>query len=77
MTDKPAGFASSVEYKGYQIVLTSYQHDDNTWVCEYSISEVGNPQEVSRTDRADGNFPSREAAELAAVQKAKAVIDLY
>lgn len=77
MNDNPAELASPVDYKGHQIVLASYQQNDNTWVCEYFVSDAGNPHEVSNAVRADGNFPSREAAELAAVQKAKASIDLY
>jgi hypothetical protein len=40
------------------------------------IIEPGEPQTESSERLPDGTFPSREAAELAAVQKAKALIDL-
>lgn len=77
MNDNPAELASPIDYKGHHIMLASHQQNDNTWVCQYFVSDAGNPHEVSNTGQADGNFPSREAAELAAVQKAKASIDLY
>ena len=76
MTHQPAKLASPVEYKGHHIVLTSRQEPDGTWMCEYVTLEPGKPQTESGKGRPDGTFPSREAAELAAVQKAKALIDL-
>lgn len=77
MNDNPAESATPLDYKGRQIVLASRQQADSTWVCQYIISEYGKLQAVPSTGHADGSFPSREAAELAAVQKAKALIDLY
>jgi hypothetical protein len=76
MTDQPAQLAAPLEYKGHQIVLTSRQEPDGTWVCEYVTMESGKPKTTSSKGHPDGTFPSREAAELAAVQKAKALIDL-
>ena len=43
---------------------------------KHVIIEPGKPQTKSRERHSDGTFPSREADELAAVQKAKALIDL-
>ncbi|MGZ8386112.1 MAG: hypothetical protein ACXWWI_09135 [Nitrospira sp.] len=77
MHDNPAESATPLDYKRSQIKLASRQQADNTWVCQYFISESGKPQIGPGTGQADGSFPSREAAELAAVQKAKAWIDLY
>lgn len=76
MLDNPAEPATPLDYKGHQIVLLSHQQADGTWICEYFILESGRPQTESSTGHSDGTFPSREAAELAAVQKAKALIDL-
>ena len=77
MNDNPAESTTPLDYKRRRIVLASRQQVDSTWVCQYIISEYEKPQEVPSTGHADGSFPSREAAELAAVQKAKALIDLY
>jgi len=76
MTDQPAQLAAPVEYRGYRIGLTSRQETDGTWVCEYLTMEPGKPKTTASKGHPDGTFPSREAAELAAVQQAKAVIDL-
>ena len=76
MTDQPAQLAAPVEYRGHRIGLTSRQETDGTWVCEYLTMEPGKPKTTASKGRPDGTFPSREAAELAAVQQAKAVIDL-
>ena len=76
MTDQPAQLAAPFEYKGYQIVLTSRQEADGTWVCEYVTREPGKPLTTSSKGHPEGTFPSREAAELAAVQQAKSIIDL-
>lgn len=76
MTDEPAQPASPLEYKNRRIILTPDQQDDGTWVCHYSIIECGSTEPGSPKMCVDGSFPSREAAELAAVQKAKALIDL-
>jgi len=77
MNENPAEPSAPFDYKRHHIALASRQQADHTWVCEYVISEGENPQAVPTTGQADGSFPSREAAELAAVQKAKALIDLY
>jgi len=75
MSDKSTQPAAPIEYKECQIVVNSNQQAD-AWVCQYSIVESGKPRTESITGHADGSFPSREAAELAAVQTAKALIDL-
>ena len=62
---------STHHYKERQIDLTPIQQVDGTWVCRYIIIEPG-PHEES----VQQNFPSREAAELAALQTAKSLIDL-
>ncbi|CUS39755.1 hypothetical protein [Candidatus Nitrospira nitrificans] len=76
MNDKSSRPAASIDYREHQIVVNSHQQADAAWVCRYSIVEAGKPKTKSVTGLADGSFPSREAAELAAVQKAKALIDL-
>ncbi|WHZ27626.1 MAG: hypothetical protein OJF51_002423 [Nitrospira sp.] len=76
MNDQPAEPTAPLDYKGHQILLTSRQEADGTWVCEYLINELGKPQKEFSKGHPDGSSPSREAAELAAVQKAKALIDL-
>ena len=76
MNDNKAGLAAPVYYKKRHIVLTADEQLDGTWVCRYSIIELGPSPLESGTGQAEGTFPSRESAELAAVQKAKAVIDL-
>ena len=76
MADQSPQLAAPLEYKGHQIVLTSRQETDGAWVCEYVTMEPGKPLTTSSKGHPDGTFPSREAAELAAVQQAKAVIDL-
>jgi len=76
MSDKSVQPAAPIDYKECQIVVTSHQQADATWVSQYSIVESGEPRTASITGHSEGSFPSREAAELAAVQKAKALIDL-
>jgi len=76
MNDLSSQPAAPIDYKERQIVVHSHQHADAAWTCQYSIVESGKPTTESVTGQADGSFPSREAAELAAVQKAKALIDL-
>lgn len=76
MHDKYAEPAAPVDYKGCRIVLAPEQPADETWVCKYIITQPENPLAESSQGYPDGNYPSREAAELAALQKAKAVIDL-
>ena len=75
MTEKNAEPAAPLDYKEHRIVLTSRQQADGTWTCEYIVSEPGNPSTGCRAGSLAGSFPSREAAELTAVQKAKALID--
>jgi|APDOM4702015248_1054824.scaffolds.fasta_scaffold312373_2 hypothetical protein len=76
MSDKSTQPAAPIEYKECQIVVNSNQQADATWVCQYSIVKSGKPRTESNTGHVNGSFPSREAAELAAVQTAKALIDL-
>lgn len=76
MNDKSSRPAASIDYKEHEVVVNSHQQADASWVCRYSIVKAGKPKTESMTGQADGSFPSREAAELAAVQKAKALIDL-
>lgn len=73
--DKPSS-AQPVDYKERQIVLTSDQREDGAWGCQYSITEEGQTQPKPGPGQSEVSFPSREAAELAALQKAKTVIDL-
>ena len=77
MTDNIAESATPLDYKGHQIVLRSRLQANGRWICEYFILAPGQRQGESSTGHAEGSFPSREAAELAAVQKAKALIDLH
>ncbi|MGC4097332.1 MAG: hypothetical protein QM706_09465 [Nitrospira sp.] len=76
MNNDKTGLAAPVYYKKRHIVLTADERQDGTWGCRYSIIEPGQSPLESGTGQAEGAFPSRESAELAAVQKAKAVIDL-
>ncbi len=76
MNEESAEPAAPVDYKGRQIVLAPEQPADGTWVCKYIITRPKNSQVESNQGYPDGHYPSREAAELAALQKAKAVIDL-
>ena len=76
MNDKSSQPAAPIDYKEHQVVVNSHQQADAAWACQNSIVESGKPKTESITGHADGSFPSREAAELAAVQKAKALIDL-
>lgn len=76
MKDKSAELAAPIDYKGFHIRVNSVQQADATWVCEYFIVDSGESRRESGVGHAGGRFPSREAAELDAVQKAKASIDL-
>lgn len=76
MNDKSSQLAAPIDYKERQIVVNSHQEANGAWACQYSIVESGNPKTEPMTGHTDGSFPSREAAELAAVQKAKALVDL-
>lgn len=75
MNDRASQLASPIDYKNCQIVVKSYQQAD-AWVCQYFIVESGKSKTEAMTGHAGESFPSREAAELAAVEKAKALIDL-
>ena len=74
MDDKEGRSAAPVDYKRHQISLIPDQQADGTWVCRYVIIESEKQREFKQ-GYPDGRFPSREAAELAALQKAKALID--
>jgi len=76
MKDDKLSPAEPIHYKGRQIVLTSDQREDGTWVSRYSITEEGHTQLESGKGQSEESFPSREAAELVALEKAKTVIDL-
>lgn len=76
MNDQKTSPAAPAEYKGRHIILTPDHREDGTWACQYSIIEFGPTQLESGKGQAEGTFPSREAAELAALQKAKTVIGL-
>lgn len=70
MKKHPSESPSTHHYKERQIVLTPTQQGDGTWVCHYVIIESGpHPESIQQ------NFPSREAAALAALQTAKSLID--
>ncbi|HRI37591.1 MAG TPA: hypothetical protein PLO50_03440 [Nitrospira sp.] len=68
--------STPVGYKECKISLTPQERADGTWTCRYSITK--NEQRLLEPHQAqpEGAFPSREAAELEALQKAKALIDL-
>jgi len=76
MNDDKSRPSAPVDYKEHQIVLTSDPQGDETWICRYTILEVGQARLESGNGQSEGTFPSREAAELEALQKAKTVIDL-
>ena len=77
MNNQSSQPAAPIDYKEHQVVVNSHQQADAAWACQYSIVESGKPKTESITGHTDGSFPSRETAELAAVQKAKALIDLH
>lgn len=68
---RPSTLPSTHHYKERQIDLTPIQQVDGTWVCRYVIVEYGPHQECVQQ-----NFLSRKAAELAALQTVKSLIDL-
>lgn len=76
MNDNKVSPAAPTDYKNRQIVLIPDQHEDGSWIYQYSINEGGQTRLESGKDESEGSFPSREAAELAALEKAKIVIDL-
>ena len=76
MPSDPPDPSARLEYKGHSISLLTNQTADETWSCQYVIVETGQEHSVLAKGYADGMPPSREAAELAALQKAKAFIDL-
>lgn len=76
MNHDKTDLAAPVYYRDREIVLTAEERRDGTWLCRYSIIEHRESSLKSINGQAEGTFPSRESAELAAVQKAKAMIDL-
>jgi len=76
MNESTRSPAALTEYKSRQIVLTPDQQQDGSWVCQFVIRESGQSRLESGKGESEGSFPSREAAELAALEKAKIMIDL-
>jgi hypothetical protein len=76
MNESKDSSAAPTEYKSRQIVLTPHQQQDGSWICQFIILESGQTRLESGKGESEGGFPSREAAELAALEKAKTMIDL-
>lgn len=76
MNENTRSPAAPTEYKSRQIVLAPDQQQDGSWVCQFVILESGPTRLESGKGESEGTFPSREAAELAALEKAKTIIDL-
>lgn len=68
--------STPVGYKECQIELTPQERADGTWTCHYTITEKEQRLLAPHQGQPEGAYPSREAAELKALQKAKALIDL-
>jgi hypothetical protein len=62
-------------HSGRSIQLRSGQQQDGTWVCRYTIIEVGPTQSNSVTGARKGSFSTREEAESAALDEAQAEIN--
>ncbi len=61
-------------YKGRKVALHASQQDDGQWICNYGIIEA--PTWIAANKgRADGTYPTREAAEAAGLKKAQCIID--
>jgi hypothetical protein len=62
-------------YKGHKIILKPGQQDDGKWICQFVIVKFGLTDMGSRSGYPDGSFGFRHEAEVAALAKAKAIID--
>ena len=54
---------------------TVWPATDGTWVCDYTILEIGPTRSSSRKQRHQETFSTREAAEAGAFEAAQAAID--
>jgi len=63
-------------FNSHKITLRSCQQDAGNWTCQYVVVKFGNTDMGRRSGYADGFFRSRTDAEVAALAKAKALINL-
>jgi hypothetical protein len=61
--------------EGRSIKLRSCQQADGTWVCEYTIIELGPTPATITIGSREGSFSTREEAEGAAWETAQAEIN--
>ncbi len=61
-------------YKGRQLILTPIRKDDDTWVCEYVIIELG-AKPTSTRGVSEGTFHSPNGARVAAILAAETLIN--
>lgn len=66
---------SELSHNGRWVTLRSGRQPDGTWVCDYTILEIGPTRSSSRKQRYPEAFSNREAAEAAAFEAAQAEID--
>ncbi|UVT17627.1 MAG: hypothetical protein H8K04_08885 [Nitrospira sp.] len=64
-------------YNGRAIKLRSGQQEDGTWICEYTILQLGLTKISRATGRAIGSFSTRDEAEAAALEVAQGEIDSH
>jgi len=64
-------------YNGRAIKLRSGQQEDGTWICEYTILQLGLTRISRATGRAIGSFSTRDEAEAAALEVAQGEIDSH
>ena len=65
-----------LSHNGRSITLRSRLQKDGTWVCGYRILEIGPTRSSSVNKNHKGSFPTRDEAEVAALEAAQAEIDL-
>lgn len=62
-------------HNGRSIALRSGLQKDGTWVCDYTILEIGSTRSSRVTRSHPVSFSTRDEAEAAAVEAAQAEID--
>ncbi|UVT20318.1 MAG: hypothetical protein H8K03_21535 [Nitrospira sp.] len=62
-------------YNGRVIRLRSGQQPDGTWICQYTIRQLGPARTASLIGYPKGSFSSRDAAQAAALEVAQGEID--
>ncbi len=62
-------------HNGRSITLRSGLQKDGTWVCDYTILEIGSTRSSRVTRSRHVSFSTRGAAEAAAIEAAQAEID--